>query len=353
MGTAQAAGTSQMSLVATPGTLVTNQQATLFAVVTGSSGSPAGTITFKSGSKLIAGCAGQPITPSSPTAICQTSFAASTSPERLTAVFAPGPTSTAPGAVASTTLTVQRDLSTVSLGVAGSVEIGQIAIYSATVAPPAIRPGPVEPWGVVDFFDNGQPIPSCQSQVLYGGVAWCALAYTAVGNDVISARYSGDADFADSTSAPQTISVIPVPVPLPVPVPVSGIVTSTMQWLFSFTRHYTRVRALSIEGASPPASVLVTCRGGGCQFAKRTLGVSETKRCGDNGRPRCNSSGTVSLAQAFKKPLHVGTTITVLISRPGWIGKYYRFVIRPGRAPRIQINCLAPGGTRPGVGCST
>ncbi|MBO0732415.1 MAG: Ig-like domain repeat protein, partial [Acidimicrobiaceae bacterium] len=362
----QAAGPSSMSLVATPTTSVTNQQVTLVAVVRTSSGSPTGTITFNSGSAPIAGCSGEPITPSSATASCQTSFGASTSPERLTAAFTPGPKSTAPGASAATTVIVNPDVPSVSLAVPGSVKVGQSAVYSAILAAPASRPGPVQPSGSVGFLDNGRPIPSCQSQILIGGSAKCTLVYGALGNHTISVRYGGDANFAAFTSAGLTTSVVAVPVPLssvvPVPVPVTrvvqvpahvaGMITSTMQWLFSYTRRSTRVLALGIKGASRAASILVTCHGRGCPFAKRTTRVSKTKRCRHKGKSKCPPRTSVNLAPPFKRPLRAGATITVRIRRPGWIGKYYRFVMEAGRPPRIQINCLAPGRTRPGVGCS-
>jgi hypothetical protein len=52
-----------------------------------------------------------------------------------------------------------------------------------------------------------------------------------------------------------------------------------------------------------------------------------------------------------KHRLYVGTQITVQVIRPRWIGKYYTFTMRAAQGPRIQIACLAPGATRPGVGC--
>ena len=68
----------------------------------------------------------------------------------------------------------------------------------------------------------------------------------------------------------------------------------------------------------------------------------------------CNTNGTVDLIGPFRsRHLRVGTKISVLITRPDWIGKFYGFTIRGGRGPSIQISCLAPGKTRPGVGCTT
>ena len=85
----QTANGSALSLVAFPAAAVTNEGVTLFAVVSSKAGSPSGTITFANGGAPIASCVAEPITPSRLTAICQTSFAASTSPEQLTAVFTP------------------------------------------------------------------------------------------------------------------------------------------------------------------------------------------------------------------------------------------------------------------------
>jgi hypothetical protein len=257
-------------------------------------------------------------------------------------------------------LVVKQDSPSVSLAVAGSVQLEQSTTYSATVAPPGSRPGPTLPSGSVAFFDNGQPVGTCASQPLVNGIASCTLKYDALGQHTITAQYSGDANFTGSASPAQAIRVVPVLATDPAssaqtipPVPVLGIVDTTMQWSFYFTPRYTAIRAFSVNGVSATASVLVTCRGRGCPFASRVASISKPKRCGQKGRPKCPISGTVHLAPAFNKHrLSVGVTITVLIRRPSWIGKYYSFAIRSRRGPRIQIGCLAPGNTRPGVGCS-
>jgi hypothetical protein len=47
----------------------------------------------------------------------------------------------------------------------------------------------------------------------------------------------------------------------------------------------------------------------------------------------------------------VGAQIVITITRPQWIGKYYQFKVRRSHSPAIHIDCLAPGGSKPGVGC--
>ena len=218
--------------------------------------------------------------------------------------------------------------------------------YTATVTPPTDRPGPIEPSGSVEFLDGGQPIGSCLSQALTRGGATCTVSYKAAGTHSVTARYGGDANFKGSTSSSQTVGVVPLPGR------VLGIITSTMQWSFSYTRAYTKILALVVNGAPAGATVLVNCHGPGCPFAKRAMAVAKIRRCGPQGKQRCPTHGTINLAPGFKNHrLHVGARIKIEITRRSWVGKYYMFATRAGRGPRIQIACLAPGRTRPGVGC--
>jgi hypothetical protein len=342
----QAAGPSTTSLVASSSALVTNESVTLFATVNGGAGSPSGAITFNDGGVPIANCVAEPITPSQPGATCQTSFAASTSPEQLTAAFVPNSKSTAPGSTGATTVTVTPDSTSVSLGVSTTLDVGQSTTYTATVAPPASRSGPVAPTGSVEFFDAGKPIPSCLNQALVNLSATCTLTYNAVGTHSITARYSGDSNFAGSTALAQPVTVVPDPVP------VLGHINATMQWTFDYAPGYTKILMLSINWVSSDATVLVKCHGRGCPFDTHTSRVAKPKRCGKKGKPKCPIGGSINLTAPFRKdPLHPRATITVMIRRPGWVGKYYKFTIRARNQPIIQISCLAPGGNRPGVGC--
>ena len=342
----QTAGGSTLSLVAFPSAAVTNEDVTLFAVANSTAGSPSGTITFTNRGAPIAGCVAKPITPSSPTATCQTAFAASTSTEQLTAVFAPNAASNASGSTGTAAVTVSPDSTSTSLDVSQTVNAGAFTTYSTSVTLPPARPGPVEPSGSVEFFDGGQPIVSCLRQRLTNGGATCTVAYTANGTHSITARYGGDANFKGSTSPPEPVSVVPVPVH------VLGTVTSTMQWSFYHTPTYTRVLGLVVNGASPGGTILIGCHGRGCPFAKRATAITKSRRCGPGGTRRCPTHGTINLAPALENHrFRVGARINVDIIRPGWIGKYYMFTIRSRQGPKIQIACLAPGGTRPGVGC--
>ena len=326
---------SNTLLVASQSAFVTNERVALFAAVSSATGSPSGTITFNEGGAPIAGCVGESITPSNPAATCQTSFAAFTSPEQVTAVFTPNPASPTPGSTGTITLVVKPDSTSVSLDVLPTANVGESTTYMATVTPPAIRPGPVEPSGSVEFFDNGKPIRSCLRQPVVSRGATCMLTYKALGRHTIRARYGGDSNFTGATSSARPINVVTLPAN------VLGYLTSTMQWTFAYTATSTTVLALVVNEAPAGATVLIRCRGGGCPFAQHTIAVVKKL-----------ARGGINLTSSFQqRPLQVAATITVVISRPSWIGKYYAFTMRAQRGPSIQIACLAPGRTQPGVGC--
>jgi Bacterial Ig-like domain (group 3)/Invasin, domain 3 len=343
--TAPAPGTS-LSLVPFPSTVVTNETVTLIATVSSSQGSPSGTVTFMNGAAPVTGCISQPVTPTHPVAVCQMTFAASTSPDLIKAAFSPSPGSHLAGASAVASVSVGRDSTSTSIEAPTTIQAGAATTYVATVSPPAVRPGPVVPSGSVEFLDGGQPIGACGARTLTNGQATCTVTYSSTGSHSIAARYGGDGNFVGSTSPSAQVSVIPVPVN------VLGIINATMQWSFTFGPTSTDVLSLVVNGASPGGTVLVTCHGRGCPFRKRAIAVTKTKRCGPKGRRRCLTHGRVDLTPALENhPLRVGARLSVRIIRRGWIGRYFMFTVRARRGPQIQIACLAPGGSRPGVGC--
>jgi hypothetical protein len=92
--------------------------------------------------------------------------------------------------------------------------------------------------------------------------------------------------------------------------------------------------ALTLVRVSGPrgARVRLRCRGGGCPFgrARRMIGRKRVLR-----------------VHALERPLSAGTVLVVLVTKPGTIGKYTRYRIRLGKAPRRRDACLRPGSTRP------
>jgi uncharacterized repeat protein (TIGR03803 family) len=72
------------------------------------------------------------------------------------------------------------------------------------------RGGPLaSPTGTVSFLANGASI-GCNAVTLSGGTATCTTTLVRVGSNAITARYSGDSNYADSASTAFTQSVNPV-----------------------------------------------------------------------------------------------------------------------------------------------
>jgi hypothetical protein len=335
--------TSTTTLSMMPNPAVTNQAVILTAVITSSSSlvSPSGTVTFYRGSLALSGCANEPVATDTGTATvtCQQSFAASTSPEPLRAVFAPMGGSGMAGSSYSATFDVNRGPTSIRVSTSkATVNVGDKVTYTAV---PDALAGAVSPWGVVKFLDRGKAVRSCTGRPLHAGTAICTVRYRTTGRHTITAVYRGDLNFlASPASTSQSVRVL-----------ARARITSTMSWTFAYRPTYTKILALSVNAAPVGTTVVVKCHGIGCPFAKRSTPVT---RCGSTRSHACKRAGsaTIGLAASFRRRrLDVGTGVSVQILRPGWIGKYYLFTMRAGRGPKIEISCLAPGRTVPGQGC--
>jgi hypothetical protein len=191
---------------------------------------------------------------------------------------------------------------------------------------------------------DGRPIGGCAAQRLIGGGATCTVTYATAGGHAISARYLGSPDFGGSSSTAKRVRVV---------VSVKGAITATMQWTFHYTPTYTQVISMVINGAPTGATVQAQCQGSGCPFARRSVTIGKPKPCKAKQKRSCPTSGRFDLSSTFRAHnLLAGAQITIIIRRPQYIGKYYRFTIRARRQPLVRIACLALNSTKPGVGCS-
>ena len=351
-GTATSAPTASIviptttGLLATPTAPVVNQRITLIAVVTSaiSDASPSGTITFTNAGTPLDGCMDEPLRGlgQTATATCDVSFAVST--PQLGAAFVPsGGSHLTPSQSATSRIIVGRDSTSTRLDVSRTTQVGQTTTYTATVIPPASRPGPVEPTGAVQFFDGGHPITACVNQSLMRGGATCTVSYRQPGAHGITAVYGGDVNFTGSSAPSQPMQVVK-PSSRP-----RGTITATMQWTFRYTRSYTSVNALVVNGALN-TTVSVACHGRGCPFKAQSTAVKSRRPCHQGTARTCPTHGTLDLTSRFRgRRLSVGAWITVKIVRPSWIGKYYVFTdaasqaaARPDRLPGTGRH--TPGG---------
>jgi Bacterial Ig-like domain (group 3) len=343
--------TSSVTLAVTPSAAVTNQTVTLAATVTSGSANsnPAGSVTFDDARGPVSGCSTQNFTANSQsiTLFCQASFAAGTA--QLTATYQPGAGSLTGGSISGVeTLVVNRGSTSVSLAVTKQVGILKRASYVATVVPPVGNSGPTEPTGSIEFLDRGKPIRGCKSRPLKHLAATCTIVYKSAGKHRITARYGGDANFAASASP---VRIVSAGKSLSSP-SVLGFIGSTVRWTFYYSPKYTQALYLQVFGVASGSTLRLTCHGGGCPFSSvRTTG-SDSTRCPSKAGSVCSTGSSINLLPVFqKRHLHAGAQITLSITRPNWVGKYYSFTIRAGQAPVIDLSCLAPGGSVPGAGC--
>ena len=142
-------------------------------------------------------------------------------------------------------------------------------------------------------------------------------------------RFSNEAIVAQSVVVKDTPLLTPFPV-----VQMGGRVT----------RKGTRVRI--IVRAPVGATITVECRGRGCPLRR------QTRLAKANPRSVGAATRLIRLRRLESRRLRTGTQITVLVDRPGTIGKYSRFRVRRGRPPKRTDSCIASGTIVP-IACPT
>jgi hypothetical protein len=338
--TATVTSPTETTLQITPAGVVAGQTATLIATVTSatSQAPPLGAITFEHAGAPIPSCASIATKPSgaSATVSCQTVFAGSAS--TLSAIFTPSPAAQVTGSDSTAVgFVLARAATAATMILPKQVTLGKRITFKAKIAPQAGTAG-VSPTGSVVFFDGTKAIKGC-APTLARGVARCTVKYEALGRHSISATYLGDGNFSGSSTHVHTLAVV---VPNP-----TGFVGSLMTWTFHFEPQYTQVAALTVTDVQPGLTISVRCSGTGCPKHRY---VDTIKRAACGKHDRCKN---VNLAKHFGgRKLDVGARVTVRLTHPGWLGKYYAFVVRHGRQPTIDTACLAVGEAQPGAGCT-
>ena len=200
------AASTKTTLASSDTTAVPGQTITYTATVSvtapgGGTPSVADTVTFKSNGSAITCGVGSALF-NGTTATCTVVYT-STSPSSysITAVFGGDANYlTSTSSVLTETVGTAPTTTAVTSGTNPSVT-GQSVTFTATVSVTA--PGAGNPTGTVEFYNGGTAISGCTAQTLSPTLetATCTTSLTATGStDTITAKYSGDANFAASTS---------------------------------------------------------------------------------------------------------------------------------------------------------
>lgn len=178
----------------TAGSLVT-----FVASITGSSGAPAGSVTFLDGGSAIGGCAGVAL--ANGAASCGTT-ALATGSHSITAQYS-GDIRYTPGTSPALRQDVVAPKTTPTVALTASpaspIE-GQVVTLGATVS----GNGPVAT-GSITFFDSSTAI--CTAVALANGTAGCSTSALAIGDHAIHAEYSGDASYNPGISRSSIVTV--------------------------------------------------------------------------------------------------------------------------------------------------
>jgi Bacterial Ig-like domain (group 3) len=178
------------SLTADTSTVVFGQMVALTATVTGASGTPAGTVTFCDGGTVLAEVA------LDPNGHASLQVQLSVGMHSLKASFA------GVGGFTSSTATLSEtaNQAATTTSLAGRVLtipiMGEhLVLLTATITP--VAPGAGVPTGTVTFFEAGNVVGAAQ---VSNGQATLTLYTLPPGKHILTASYSGDANFQTSTS---------------------------------------------------------------------------------------------------------------------------------------------------------
>jgi hypothetical protein len=135
-----------------------------------------------------------------------------------------------------------------------------------------------------------------------------------------------------SSIGPVALPTPPAPpaAPPPPPAPLQTL-TPRLTWTHKVARRSTRLSGLRLSRIPAGATVQVMCSKG-CSAKRWTT------------RPKRSS---VSLSRFTRRPLRVGRSIRVQVTKPGTIGSVKTLTIRARKAPRVIDRCLPPGARAP------
>jgi Bacterial Ig-like domain (group 3) len=156
-----------------------------------------GTVAFKQAGVMIPGCAARPI--STGTARCTVVNLAAGWPW-ITAVYS-GDNNYAASWSTALTQTVNKKTTTMTVSsLSDPSTVGEKVTYTARLDTTAAT-------GTIEFKQAGVTVSGCSAQAVSSGTATCSLANLAAGGYWVTAVYSGDSNYGDSTASGLTQTV--------------------------------------------------------------------------------------------------------------------------------------------------
>ena len=96
----------------------------------------------------------------------------------------------------------------------------------------------------------------------------------------------------------------------------------------------TELIGLALGDVPSGSKVTIACAGHGCPFSTKSFNVKGAIK-------------TMGLTDVFLDPyLKPGMTLEVRVTKPGWIGKSFQYVIRSADDPLSTTKCLSEDGSK-------
>jgi len=116
---------------------------------------------------------------------------------------------------------------------------------------------------------------------------------------------------------------------------------SHLRWILILRHGHLIVASLAVEDLPRTATLVVSCHGSGCPFARRRFPVSRNaSRC----LHTCGVHAIrVQIASIFKRrALAAGTHIVLRVTNRGGIGKIFKLTLRSNSQTQLRTECMAP-----------
>ena len=168
-----------------------------------------GTVAFSEDGSPISGCSAQTVSTTSGVASCETTYGLPGSHSVLASYSGSADTIYPTSNSAAKSVVSTQSTTTTLASSSANPAVGQLVTYTATVFPPP-------PSGTVAFSDDSTPIAGCAAQAVNAtsGVASCQVTYSAAGEHLIDAAFSGAEEngyLASSSQEAATVTVTAAP----------------------------------------------------------------------------------------------------------------------------------------------